>query len=81
MDIKKESDPTDDVTITPKTNVADQNPQSIAWIEPHWADDGIAPEMPHLVLKFSGATSMGLTAKWKLTVKPVVHKALASEIR
>lgn len=68
-DIKKEADNNDDVTISPKATVTEQKDASIAWIEPHGAADGIAPEMPHLVLNFPGTESMGLHIQWKLTVK------------
>ena len=58
-----------DVTIEPKATVDEQNERSIAWIEPHGADDGSnAPDMPQLALRFQGTEQMGLKIKWKLEV-------------
>jgi hypothetical protein len=58
-----------DVNIEPKATVDEQKEGSIAWIEPHGADDASnAPDMPQLVLRFRGAEQMGLKIKWKLEV-------------
>lgn len=58
-----------DVNIDPKATVDEQKEGSIAWIEPHGADDASnAPDMPQLVLRFRGAEQMGLKIKWKLEV-------------
>lgn len=58
-----------DVTIEPKSTVAERKEQSIAWIEPHGADDGSNdPDMPQLVFLVSGAEKMELQIRWKLEV-------------
>jgi hypothetical protein len=59
-----------DVVIEPKKSDDDKNPSSIAWIEPHGSEDTAdAPDMPQLVLRFSGTEQMGLKVKWKLKVE------------
>jgi alpha-tubulin suppressor-like RCC1 family protein len=59
-----------DVIIEPKKSVADNNLKSIAWIEPHGADDGSGgPGMPQLMLRIRGLEAMGLKVKWKLEVE------------
>lgn len=60
----------DDGNIEPKATVDEKKYRSIAWIEPHGADDGSdAPDMPQLVLRFRGTETMGLKIKWKLKVE------------
>ncbi len=58
-----------DVNIEQKATVNEQKERSIAWIEPHGADDASnAPDMPQLMLRFRGTEQMGLKIKWKLEV-------------
>lgn len=68
-DVKKESDDSDDVIVSPKATVEEKKDSSIAWIDPHGADNGEDPEMPHLVLSVPGSESLGIHIQWKLSVK------------
>ena len=60
-------DSSSNVVISPKTSDDDQNPQSIAWIDPHRANNG--PDMPQLVLRIKGTETMGLNIQWQLHVQ------------
>lgn len=60
----------DDVNIEPKATADEKKEKSIAWIEPHGAENTPdAPDMPQLALRFRGTETMGLKIKWKLAVK------------
>lgn len=54
-----------DVNIEPKKDANDTNIKSVAWIEPHGADDGSnEPDMPQLALRLRGTEQMGLKIRW-----------------
>jgi hypothetical protein len=59
-----------DVNIEPKKDAKDTNIKSVAWIEPHGADDGSnEPDMPQLALRLRGTEQMGLKIRWKFKVE------------
>jgi hypothetical protein len=57
----------DDVIITPKTNAADTNINSVAWIDNHTSDTDPAPRMPQLRFSIPGLPS-DIKIKAKLEV-------------